>query len=541
MIPVVWLSLNETPPRCRWDQDFSTWFLPEDRFAHFTDRGGFETWDIPGAVVVYPAGENADQLDQLNAYLHQFAWVVLILTSDECSTFPVHDIRHHRIRIYVQSPRPGRHIAPHIRYIPVGAPAFDWSTFPPDRQQPYSVGFRGQVTHAGREAMMNAFRGWTHSYLEATEGFTQGLDRNSYCEELAATKVILAPSGPCSADTFRVWEALEAGCIPIVDDGPIPDPLGRTDASYPRGFWSLLLGEDRCPPFPAVDSWEQAPDVAESVLSDWPASANRVSAWYQGWKRNLRLRLIDDVAEVSDAEQGWEPDDITVLVPTSPCVLNPDHSHLETVITSIRERLPSAEILLMLDGVRPEQEKFRADYEEYQRRVLWCCNHVWTGVTPFRFDEHLHQVEMMRRVLPEVRSPFVLFVEHDTPLVGDIPFGEWVDILRSEPFDIIRTYPETVLQPEHQHLMDGRFGRYIRTRQFSARPHLARTEWYRYILRDYFTPEARTFVEDKLHSVAQDDPGRVRILIYAPDGNIQRSTHLDARGNEEKFESLLRF
>lgn len=322
------------------------------------------------------------------------------------------------------------------------------------------------------------------------------------------------------------------GCVPIVDQGPVPDALGRAQADYPRGFWRLLFGHT--PPFPVVENWADAPRFAQVILERWPEHSNRVFAWYQRRKREWRRQLSRDVADVSQQEDGRNSP-ICVVVPTSPVPSNPDSAHLETVITSIRERLPDSEILVMFDGVRPEQEHLRVAYEDYQREVLWKCAHGWKGVVPFRYDEHLHQVEMFRRTLEHIDAPLVLFVEHDTPLVGDIPFNEWSKLLLSGHYDLIRTYHETILQPEHLRLMDGQAGDYLGTRQFSARPHLARTQWYREILHTFFSPDARTFVEDKLHSVAESRQDRFRMLLYTPPGNIQRSTHLDTRGDEPKF------
>ena len=74
-----------------------------------------------------------------------------------------------------------------------------------------------------------------------------------------------------------------------------------------------------------------------------------------------------------------------------------------------------------------------------------------------------------------------------------------------------------------------------RTVQWSQRPHLAGTDYYRTILADYFPQSARTMIEDRMHSVAQSEKGH-RLALYHPEGNIKRSYHLDARGDESKFD-----
>jgi hypothetical protein len=84
----------------------------------------------------------------------------------------------------------------------------------------------------------------------------------------------------------------------------------------------------------------------------------------------------------------------------------------------------------------------------------------------------------------------------------------------------------------------------LKTIQWSQRPHLARADFYRRILNDHFTSEAKTFIEDKMHGVVyqawkvEQNQGwnKYRLWIYHPtDGNIKRSLHTDGRGGEDKY------
>jgi hypothetical protein len=84
----------------------------------------------------------------------------------------------------------------------------------------------------------------------------------------------------------------------------------------------------------------------------------------------------------------------------------------------------------------------------------------------------------------------------------------------------------------------------LRTAQWSQRPHLASTEFYRNVLSRYFGTEARTMIEDVMHGVVDHawrtdrEQGweRFRLWLYAPPGDVKRSTHLDGRAGESKFE-----
>ena len=145
---------------------------------------------------------------------------------------------------------------------------------------------------------------------------------------------------------------------------------------------------------------------------------------------------------------------------------------------------------------------------------------------------------------------YILFCEHDTPLGGDINFSGLVDVLGDwRDLNLIRLHHEATILDCHRHLMiypQVRISEYtfVRTVQWSQRPHLARADFYRNILRSWFRSGCRTMIEDLMH-------GRVRVqwegakewkdyglAIFAPPGNMQRSWHYDARGDEPKYENV---
>lgn len=238
---------------------------------------------------------------------------------------------------------------------------------------------------------------------------------------------------------------------------------------------------------------------------------------------------------------------ITAIVPVSPIKSHPDTHVLDETLDSIRACLPAAEILLTFDGVRPEQANRRADYDEFIRRALWRADHHYGNILPFLFQEHQHQSGMMRHVLPEVETPLILYVEQDTPLVTDEPI-DWETIthfLTSGKSNVIRLHHEAQIPPDHQHLMHGLDDGFIRTSQWSQRPHIASIAYYRRIMNDHFTPNARCFIEDKMHGIL-DEAYNVdgiagwnqhRVHIYDPgNGNMKRSYHTDGRAGEAKYD-----
>src|SRR6266705_4148120 len=232
-------------------------------------------------------------------------------------------------------------------------------------------------------------------------------------------------------------------------------------------------------------------------------------------------------------------DEISVLIPTSPIPSHPDTSMIEEVITSVRYHLPRAEIILMMDGVRPAMEHRRGEYEEYKRRLLWKCNHDWRNILPVNFATHSQQAIMMRTVLEMVRTPLVFFIEHDAPIVIDRP-TEWqaiIETLQTGEANIVRLlYFEQMLK-EHEYLMRGTVelhgARFIKTIQYSQWPNIGRVDFYKRILSEHFVPDQKAMIETVMYSpVVENDWEKFRIVIYYPEGNAQRFLHRNGRAGD---------
>jgi hypothetical protein len=185
---------------------------------------------------------------------------------------------------------------------------------------------------------------------------------------------------------------------------------------------------------------------------------------------------------------------------------------VEQTIRDIRANLPDCEIIIMLDRIRPEQEDRRGAYEEYKRRLLWLAHHTWHNVLPIIFDEHMHQAAMTREALNQVATPTIFFVEHDAPITPDHDF-DWqtlTDAIMQGDANIIRFHNEAGVLPEHEYLMLGPVEQITgktsapdvpvrKTMQWSQRPHLASTAFYRQMIKNYFNPKSRTMIEDVIH------------------------------------------
>ena len=231
-------------------------------------------------------------------------------------------------------------------------------------------------------------------------------------------------------------------------------------------------------------------------------------------------------------------DNVTIIVVASVIPSHPETFIIDETIASVRSHFPDNEIILQLDGLRKERLARKDDYDEFKSRVLWKCLHEWKNVLPVIFDDHNHQTDMMKKTIDDVQTAAILYVEGDAPLTPDIEI-DWqkcLDMLEYEKANTIRFHFEASIPFEHNHLMLGLEDGFMKTVQWSQRPHLSLTKYYREVVLP--ACDEKTFIEDKFHGVVQDDGwDKHKLWIYHPEGNIKRSYHLDGRAGTRKFTS----
>jgi hypothetical protein len=228
--------------------------------------------------------------------------------------------------------------------------------------------------------------------------------------------------------------------------------------------------------------------------------------------------------------------DITIVVATSVLPSHPDTDIIDETISAIRSHFPDNEIILQMDGLREERLARKPDYDEYKSKVLWKCMHEWKNVLPIIFDDHCHQTTMMKKTIDIINSAAMLYIEGDAPITPDceIDWQKCLDMLEYNKANTIRFHFESVIPEEHGYLMFGLEDGFMRTTQWSQRPHLSTVKYYR----DTVLPfsEEKTFIEDRFHGKVQDDEwDQHKLWIYHPEGSIKRSYHLDGRRGTQKF------
>ena len=539
MIPVKFLTFNDSAPsQGYWDQTLLFKFFAQKEFQIVEDLD-FQKQDV--AIVIIPGRQNVEYIKEINQYINNLQGVVLIIGGDEEGNFPIDQIIHTNIKVWLMTPHVekayptvdrfiGEGYTPHCEYLPSHFPIKERNWF-----------FAGQVTHQRRADCVFNLRNMSNGKLIETAGFTQGIDPKAYIHEMSVSRVIPCPGGPETPDTFRFYEALESGCIPIADEYSAKDQT--------TGYWQMLFGENF--PFPTIKSWEELPELLLYFNDTFIKKQIEIMAWWINYKRDLFITLINDYKAIggSVGEQS-----ITVIIPTSPIPSNPSTEIIDETISTIRSHLPDVEIIITFDGVREEQLEKTLPYLEFQRECLWKANRGEYGrVRTIVFNEHLHQTGMIREALQKVTTPHIRYVEHDTPLTPDCDIDwEYCNyLLSSNTLDLIRFHFESSIPKEHEYLMLKQYIKnnvylydFLPTIQWSQRPHLARKDFYNRILHDHFSINAKAFIEDQMYKVVieaykkehKQGWNKFKLAIYHPmDGNIKRSYNLDGRKQDPKY------
>jgi hypothetical protein len=118
----------------------------------------------------------------------------------------------------------------------------------------YTWSFAGQFTKSNRRLMIHAMQQIPNHYVHGIQSFgAHDSLLTQDCRNLLLDSVFVpCPRGGWNLDSFRVSEALEAGCIPIVEKTPF-DYFGKFYGNYP------------CL---AVSSWYEAPPLIQALLAD---------------------------------------------------------------------------------------------------------------------------------------------------------------------------------------------------------------------------------------------------------------------------------
>jgi len=167
-----------------------------------------------------------------------------------------------------------------IKCIPIGYKSGVLNTQKSSRK--YKWAFVGTPHKSSRHDLLFQLSSITPSFCHKTEKFDKNIiSVDKMNEVLSLTEFLPCPNGFMHPETYRVYEALEYGCIPIVED------------SYK--YYDRLFPNN---PFLKINKWADA----KPIISGWGndeiiKKREECKVWWKNYKNNLSKDINNIIAQ----------------------------------------------------------------------------------------------------------------------------------------------------------------------------------------------------------------------------------------------------
>jgi hypothetical protein len=130
-------------------------------------------------------------------------------------------------------------------------------------------------------------------YIHETFDFNapDALSAANYRDLLLESIFVPCPRGWWNLDSFRLSEALECGCIPIVENAPFD-------------YFSRLFGESY--PFPSLTSWNELTRIIRPLLAQ-PERLEKLRQDCYTWWINYKAKEKEHIAKLVELHLQLEP------------------------------------------------------------------------------------------------------------------------------------------------------------------------------------------------------------------------------------------
>ncbi len=178
-----------------------------------------------------------------------------------------------------------------LLFFPLGYKRKFWHSFQgelkPSFSRKFTWSFAGQISKSSRISMIGNMKKIPGYFIHETSTFNapECLPIAAYRDLMLESIFMPCPRGWWNLDSFRLSEALECGCIPIVEKTPFDYFAKLFDGPYP---------------FLAVENWEEVPHLMKTLLAD-PERLEQLRLdcyhWWLEYKKNLEKKIADLVED----------------------------------------------------------------------------------------------------------------------------------------------------------------------------------------------------------------------------------------------------
>lgn len=144
----------------------------------------------------------------------------------------------------------------------------------------YKWAFLGTPHKSSRHDLLFQLSDIKPSFFHKTKKFNDKiLDVSKMCEILTSTEFVPCPNGFVHPETYRIYEALECGCIPIVENA-----YKYYDRMFPNN------------PFLKVDKWIEAKLLIQALKDDQiKKKREECKTWWSQYKKNLQESVVNKI------------------------------------------------------------------------------------------------------------------------------------------------------------------------------------------------------------------------------------------------------
>lgn len=210
MIPVIWWD----GARGNWDCGLLLRVFEKypSVFEQYNDK---VYPDVKRAIVIVVG---RPKIGPLKSYLSKLKSGVVIMTGDEECSFNCDEAVPKHLEMWTQCYAPHRsHIKERLLLGTPNRPGYKYNTWMPKK---YLWSFVGQKQNPHRDKCVEVLSKLRDGFLHVVDGFGgqgNGIEYQQYLDICCQSRFVICPSGSMTADTFRVYEAMECGAIPIAD------------------------------------------------------------------------------------------------------------------------------------------------------------------------------------------------------------------------------------------------------------------------------------------------------------------------------------
>lgn len=225
---------------------------------------------------------------------------------------------------------------------------------------------------------------------------------------------------------------------------------------------------------------------------------------------------------------NW-PSVVTAVVTTSPIPSHPSTAVIDETYESIRHHFPTIPIMILADGVREEQTCWKERYATYLQSIN---QKEWPGVQIHQFQKFMHQAGMIRETLNQVRTPLILWIEHDLPLVKDhIPWDGISQALLDNTVCSVRFLMQGESKKPYYERGDIEVHgvSLTKTVEFTSLPNIARKDMYEFIVPHFDHAQIHLECNNTQGLFHKDDCDKWKLSIYNPPDGKARVGSLDGR------------